>query len=256
LMQPWKREVVRIVRKVAQYFYPQRQTQVVNEGWATFWHYTILNTLYDEGFVNDGFMIEFLQSHTNVISQPGFDSPHYSGINPYTLGFNMFKDIRRICEHPTDEDREWFPDIAGSNWQETLDFAMRNYKDESFIGQFLSPKLIRDLKLFCVLDDDREKDLEVTAIHDEKGYRQVRNMLAKQYDLSMREPNIQVHNVDLRGDRSLTLRHIQHDRRPLGKDTAEVIRHLTRLWGFAVKIESVNENGSVVNSNDDEDEDR
>ncbi|MBL1276765.1 MAG: SpoVR family protein [Ectothiorhodospiraceae bacterium] len=256
LMQPWKREVVRIVRKVAQYFYPQRQTQVMNEGWATFWHYTILNTLYDEGFVNDGFMIEFLQSHTNVISQPGFDSPHYSGINPYTLGFNMFKDIRRICEHPTDEDREWFPDIAGSNWQETLDFAMRNYKDESFIGQFLSPKLIRDLKLFCVLDDDREKDLEVTAIHDEKGYRQVRNMLAKQYDLSMREPNIQVHNVDLRGDRSLTLRHIQHDRRPLGKDTAEVIRHLTRLWGFAVKIESVNENGSVVNSNDDEDEDR
>ena len=51
LLEPWQREIVRIVRKIAQYFYPQRQTQVMNEGWATFWHYTILNQLYDEGLV-------------------------------------------------------------------------------------------------------------------------------------------------------------------------------------------------------------
>ncbi|MFO5782836.1 SpoVR family protein, partial [Klebsiella pneumoniae] len=58
LLEPWQREVIRIVRKIAQYFYPQRQTQVMNEGWATFWHYTLLNDLYDEGLVNDGFMME------------------------------------------------------------------------------------------------------------------------------------------------------------------------------------------------------
>ncbi|SDR68369.1 SpoVR like protein, partial [Halopseudomonas xinjiangensis] len=51
LLESWQREVVRIVRKIAQYFYPQRQTQVMNEGWATFWHYTLLNHLYDEGKV-------------------------------------------------------------------------------------------------------------------------------------------------------------------------------------------------------------
>ena len=45
LLEPWEREVIRIVRKIGQYFYPQRQTQVMNEGWATFWHYTLLNTL-------------------------------------------------------------------------------------------------------------------------------------------------------------------------------------------------------------------
>ena len=67
LLEPWEREIVRIVRKIAQYFYPQRQTRVMNEGWATFWHYTLLNKLYDEGLVNDGFMLEILQSHTNVI---------------------------------------------------------------------------------------------------------------------------------------------------------------------------------------------
>ena len=44
LLEPWQREIVRIVRKIAQYFYPQRQTQVMNEGWATFWHYTVCST--------------------------------------------------------------------------------------------------------------------------------------------------------------------------------------------------------------------
>ena len=106
---------MRIVRKIAQYFYPQRQTKVMNEGWATFWHYTLLNTLYDEGRVTDGFMLEFLQSHTSVIRQPGYDEPWYNGINPYALGFAIFSDIRRICESPTDEDRNWFPEIAGSD---------------------------------------------------------------------------------------------------------------------------------------------
>ncbi len=245
LLEPWQREIVRIVRKVAQYFYPQRQTQVMNEGWATFWHYTLLNELYDRGLVTEGFILEFLQSHAGVIYQPPFDHPGYSGINPYTLGFSMMQDIRRICENPTDEDRYWFPDIAGSDWRSTLDFAMRNFKDESFILQFLSPRVIRDLKLFSIIDDDREAHIEVGAIHDEQGYRAVREALAEHYNLGSREPNIQVHSVNLRGDRSLTLHHSRHDRKPLDESAQEVLRHLHRLWGFEVRLYSI-ENERIV----------
>lgn len=245
LLEPWQREIVRIVRKLGQYFYPQRQTQVMNEGWATFWHYTLLNTLYDRGLVSDGFMMEFLQSHTNVIYQPPFDSPYYSGINPYTLGFAIMSDIRRICEDPTDEDRYWFPDIAGSDWVKTLDFAMHNFKDESFIAQYLSPKVMRDLKLFAVLDDDTDQALEITAIHDEEGYRRLRQTLADQYNLGSREPNIQIYSVDHRGNRSLTLRHTRYNRKPLSESTREVLKHLHRLWGFTVRLETVHENGHV-----------
>ncbi len=245
LLEPWQREIVRIVRKIAQYFYPQRQTQVMNEGWASFWHYTILNQLYDEGLVTDGFMIEFLQSHTNVIYQPSFDSSCFSGINPYTLGFAMMRDIRRICENPTDEDQQWFPDIAGSDWQKTLNFAMQNFKDESFISQFLSPKIIRELKLFAILDDDRKNRLEVTAIHDETGYQTIRKTLSEQYNLGSIEPNIQVFNVDHEGDRSLTLRHTQYNRKPLDSSVNEVLKHLARLWGFKVRLETV-ENDTVI----------
>lgn len=238
LLEPWQREVVRIVRKIAQYFYPQRQTQVMNEGWATFWHYTLLNRLYDEGLVTDGFMLEFLQSHTSVVYQPPFHSKYYNGINPYALGFAMFQDIKRICEKPTGEDRRWFPDIAGSPWLETLKFAMQSFKDESFVQQFLSPQIMRDFKFFAVLDDDQRKELEVSAIHDDSGFRTLRQALSNQYNLSMNEPNIQVWNVNLRGDRSITLRHVQQNRRPLADSAQAMVKHLHRLWKFDVHLES------------------
>ncbi len=248
LLEPWQREVVRIVRKLAQYFYPQRQTQVMNEGWACFWHYTLLNTLYDRGKVTDGFMLEFMQSHTSVIYQPPYNSPYYSGINPYTLGFNIMMDIRRICENPTAEDRDWFPDIAGSDWVETLDFAMRNFKDESFIMQFLSPKVMRELKLFTIVDDDLREDIEVTSIHDDMGYRAVREAMSAQYNLGNNEPNIQVYSADVRGDRSLTLHHYRHNRKPLDEQSAnEVIKHVHRLWGFDVHLHSM-EGGEIMQS--------
>jgi stage V sporulation protein R len=239
LLESWQREIIRIVRKIAQYFYPQKQTQVMNEGWACFWHYNLLHDLYDQGLVNDGFMMEFLHSHSSVVYQPAFDSPNFNGINPYTLGYSMMQDIRRICEHPTEEDREWFPEIAGSDWQQTLDDAMRNYKDESFIQQFLSPKLMRDLHLFSIVDNETSKHLRVSAIHNLEGYQQIRRDLAEQYNLGSREPNIQVWDVNVRGDRSLTLRHFQHNNRPLGDSTTEMLKHLHRLWRFDVHLESI-----------------
>ncbi len=243
LLEPWQREIVRIVRKIAQYFYPQRQTQVMNEGWATFWHYTLMNTLYDDGYLHDSVMLEWLSSHTNVIFQPPPDHPAYSGINPYALGFSMYRDLRRICEAPTPEDRRWFPDLAGSPWLPALDYAMRNFKDESFVGQYLSPHLIRELRLFAIHDDADLPQLTVSAIHDDDGYRELRQLLSRQYDIGMREPDIQVWDVNLRGDRCLTLRHVRNQERPLADDTGEVLKHVARLWGFPVRLESVDARG-------------
>jgi len=246
LLEPWQREVVRIVRKIGQYFYPQRQTQVMNEGWACFWHYHLMNALYDRGKVTDGFILEFIQSHTNVVAQPEFDSDSFSGINPYALGYAMMTDIKRICIDPDGEDRRWFPDIAGSDWRQTLDFAMRNFKDESFISQYLSPRLIREFKLFSILDDDQQNQLEVTSIHNDAGYQHIRQALSNQYNLSMNEPNIQVFNVDIRGDRALTLRHIPQNGIPLAGTSEQVLKHLRRLWGFAVKLETLDAEGKVT----------
>jgi stage V sporulation protein R len=237
-LEPWERELVRIVRKLAQYFYPQAQTKVMNEGWATFWHYTILNRLHEERLVDDGFMLEFLKNHTNVIAQPGFDSPAYGGLNPYALGFAVFSDLKRVCEAPQPEDREWFPDIAGGDWNKVLDFAMRNFKDESFIAQYLSPRLMREFHLFALADHTNEDAIVVDSIHDERGYRRVRKLLAQQHAQEARVPDVQVVRFDRDGDRSLTLRHQRRRGRPLTEAATEVVKHLRRLWGFAVRLET------------------
>ena len=237
-LEAWERELCRIVRNIAQYYYPQKQTKMLNEGCATFVHYEIMNRLYDKGFLTDGSMLEFLHSHTSVVFQPEFDDPRYSGINPYALGFAMMEDIKRICTNPTEEDYAWFPDMAGNqNPYGMLREGWANYRDESFILQFLSPHLIRKLRLFSVLDDAREPSMRVDAIHNENGYRQIRTALARHYDLSRREPDIQVVDVDMAGDRTLVLKHSVHNGIVLDDKTAQsVLRHVAELWSYNVRL--------------------
>ena len=241
VLEPWQRELLRIVRNMAQYFYPQKQTKVMNEGCATFVHHYIVNALFDKGLITEGTLLEVLHSHSNVVFQPDFDDPRFSSLNPYALGFAMMQDIRRICTEPTDEDRDWFPEIAGSgDWRVVLRDAWENYRDESFIRQYLSPRLIREFKLFLLKDDSRHKYYEVGAIHDERGYREVRDALASSYDLSQVEPDIQVVDVDLKGDRQLVLRHHVRDGVPLDETSRdEVLAHVRRLWGYDVRMEGI-----------------
>jgi len=249
VLETWQREILRIVRNVAQYFYPQKQTKVMNEGCATFVHHYILNALYDKGLVGEGTMLEILHHHSNAVLQPEFDDQRYRGINPYALGFNMMRDIKRICEEPSDEDKTWFPEIAGcSDWRAVLKDAWANYRDESFIKQFLSPRLIRQMRLFALDDEEKEPHYSVTAIHDERGYRRVRQMLARNYDIGIIDPNIQIMDVDLRGDRELRLQHLVRDGIPLAeKSRDEVLKHVRRLWGYETSLSGIDaESGEQV----------
>ncbi len=248
-LQPWQREILRIVRHVAQYFYPQRQTKVMNEGCATYTHYRIMERLHETGRIDDGSYLEFLQSHTNVVRQPTFDDPHYGGLNPYAIGFAMMQDIARICEEPTDEDREWFPDIAGrGDAMEVLRDVWATYRDESFIAQYLSPHLMRRWRMFHLVDDPENPEIRVEAIHDERGFRRLRRTLARQYDVGFTEPDIQVVDVDLAGDRRLILHHEVLAGQLLDEtDTRRVLQHLADLWGYDVTLkEVVSSTGAVL----------
>jgi spore cortex formation protein SpoVR/YcgB (stage V sporulation) len=248
-LQPWQRELLRIVRHIAQYFYPQGQTKVMNEGTATYVHYRIMTRLHELGRISDGNFLEFLQSHTNVVFQPDFDNPHFSGFNSYALGFAMMQDIERIVSNPDDEDREWFPDIAGTgDVMAVLRDIWANYRDESFISQFLSPRLIRQMRIFHLHDDPAESaGIRVDAIHDERGYRRVRRELARQYDIGLVEPNIEVVDVDLAGDRRLMLRHAVLKGARLNDASArQVLQHLADLWSYDVSLVEVDDNDVVL----------
>lgn len=243
VLREWQRELLRIVRNLSTYFEPQRQTKVMNEGAASWCHYTIMNRLRDKGLLTEGAMLEFLHLHSQVVAQPPFDHQGFGGINPYALGFHMCRDIERMCAEPTEEDRAWFPDIAGNQQPvETLKRAWSDFRDESFVRQFLSPKLMREFHMFRLDDRPDEDDYVVGAIHDERGYRRLRRSLADSYDPGETRPRIEVVDADLRGTRELTLHHTVRRGRTLDPlETRRTLRQLAYLWGYSVVLKEVDE---------------
>jgi stage V sporulation protein R len=241
-LEPWQRELARIVRKIAQYFYPQRQTQVMNEGWATFWHHRLLNDMYDAGQIDQGILLECLHSHTNVIRQPD-----YARLNPYALGFAAWNEIKRVCEAPTDEDREYLPDIAGKDWLETFHDIMQNYRDESFLLQFVTPKLVRDFRLMSIQSREGQDHWTVGQTASAEGFKAIRSQLAAQYQLETWMPEISVVRYGRDSDRKLTLQYQSyHGRGLVEEETLQTLKQLRQLWGFEVQLEAVDQSGAVV----------
>ena len=240
-LQSWEREIIRIVRLIAQYFYPQPQVKLMNEGCATWVHQRIMTRLHETGQIDDAAFLEVLHSTSNVIYQPGFDRGAGPGFNPYALGYAMMTDIARVCEEPTKEDRAWFPDIAGNGDPVgTLRHVWANYRDESFVLQYLSPKVMRDFRMFRLMDDSSEPTLLVDAIHDDEGYRAIRRSLARTYDPGLNDADVQVVDVDLSGDRRLMLQHRTRDGLMLARKDAEAtLRHVAALWGYEVQMQEV-----------------
>jgi len=271
VLQTWQREILRIVRKISQYWWPAMSDKVTNEGFACFTHYYIMNRLYEKGFLTDGEMIEFFSNHANVILQtfPDFRTedekkrdrargkaePYaYNGINVYALGFAMMQDVKRICENPTEEDKKWFPDLIGKNWKEVIIHdIVPNYRDESFIRQFLSPKVIRDFKLFAIQSDEENPNYyDVLDIHNQEGYKNVRKILADSYDINTKLANIQVTDVDFTGDRKLTLTHYTINDQLLNDDVLNVLHYVKELWGFDVTLNTVNRQNETLENFDTE----
>jgi len=241
-LEPWQRELARIVRKIAQYFYPQRQTQVMTEGWATFWHHRIIYDMYEAGQIDQGILLECMHSHTNVIRQP-----EYTRLNPYALGFAAWNEIKRVCDKPTAEDREFFPDIAGSDWLETFHDIMQNYRDESFLLQFLTPKLVRDFRLMNIQTREGLDHWTVEDTAGSEGFKAIRSQLAAQYRLESVMPEISVVRYGRDTDRKLTLQFQSYNGRNLVEDgTSQALKQLRQLWGFEVQLEAVDQSGTIV----------
>lgn len=248
-LKEWQRECIRIVRRLATYFYPQPLTKVMNEGCASFVHHKIMTNLHDSGQINDGSYLEFLSSHSNVLFQPDFDDKRYRSLNPYKLGFEIFRDIERICTNPTEEDKYWLPDICNQDPTEVFLHVVANYRDESFVQQFLSPKLIRDMKLFRLVDDTEKSFYNIKTIHNEEGYRDIKETLARNYEREAYVPKIEVIARN-KYTRTLTLQYTEYLERKLGS-IEDVMQHVRNLWGDHVIL--INDNGSSVERDTQED---
>lgn len=235
----WKREIIRIVRTISQYFYPQMITKVLNEGYASYTHYRIMEKMYDKGFIDDGSWMEFALSHTNVVAQSGVSYGKFGGWNPYALGYAIFADIERICKNPTEEDKYYFPSLIGANHIEATTEAMKDFNDSGFISQYLSPKVMRDFKMFSLLDPSKDsKNYHVSNVSNENGFYDIKTQLALQYERNYSIPNIEVVGANLHEDRKLILKYNTYRERTLNDSSKEkMLKHLKNLWGYEVVIE-------------------
>jgi len=240
-LRGWQRELIRIVRVVAQYFYPQQQTKLANEGCACAVHYAIMTRLHDRGRIGDGAYLEFLASHTAVTRQPALDDPGFQGWNPYALGFAIMRDIERVCLEPDAEDSRWFPAFAGNGdpWG-TLREAWAEYRDESLVRQFLGPKVMRAFRMVNLNDRAGEPAYTVTEIHDDSGYRRIRSLLADQYDPARAAPLIEATDIDLAGNRGLKLSYLSRHKQRLDEPSArQTLAQLRVLWGYDVTLQEI-----------------
>jgi stage V sporulation protein R len=210
----WERDLLTIVHEEAQYFIPQIETKIMNEGWACTWHREILNSL---DLPQDVYM-EFLVRHNQVVAR------HPGGVNPYHLGLAVWDDIRRRCEE------------NGEDWKQKL-FEIREVeRDVSFLRRFLTEELMRELDLFEYAP--RGNKLVVTKVADEDSWREVKNTLLRQIGMGS-TPVIKVVDADYGGNRTLFLRHF-HDGRDLQLGYAEkTLGYLHQLWGRRVVLETV-----------------
>lgn len=260
-LDKWQRELIRIVRYFAQYFYPQIQTKLMNEGWASFWHYTLMTDLHEEGSISDASMLSFLQSHTSVCNQPQPKTRTMDGkvidvltssINPYALGYKMFKRLRQACENPTEADYKELPTICNTNWVETLKGIAEDYNDSTFVGQFLTSDLVEEFGFLILKPAAQDrieakfgiKKVQVTEVQDKDKLSAIRKQLAEQYAFGSKFPTIEVIDYEVKGDRSLTLLHRPYNMQVLEEDTAlACMKSLTTLWGYPVRLRTIDEEG-------------
>jgi stage V sporulation protein R len=242
-LSDWERDLLLIVDKEAQYFIPQMETKIMNEGWASYWHYKILNELKLES----GLHMEFLVRHNQVLR------PTPGGLNPYHLGFVIWHDIERRW-NAGETGREFSDDkpkidLSTINENDTPGrkkiFEVRESdRDQSFLRRFLTVDIMRDLELFQ--HEKRGKDRIITKVSDEENWQGVKDTLIANVGMGS-IPVIKIEDADFGKNRTLYLKHY-HDGRDLLLEYAEQsLRHMGKLWRREVVLEtSINGKESLI----------
>jgi stage V sporulation protein R len=222
-LQEWERDLLTIVHEEAQYFIPQIETKIMNEGWASFWHKRILDALV----LPQELHLEFLVRHNQVVR------PIPGQLNPYHLGLRLWEDIERRGDDPTPEERERLP--PGKTGRNLLFETREVDRDASFLRRWLHEDLMRELDIFRY--EPKGDDLVVTDVADHDGWRAVKETLIKNVGMGS-IPVIRVEDADYSHTRTLFLTH-GHDGRDLQLEYAEkTLAYLHRLWGREVALET------------------
>lgn len=210
-LKDWQQDVLEIVESESQYFLPQMKTKIMNEGWASFWHYRICHELD----LPSEYHLPILKTHNQVVR------PHIGGLNPYHIGFELFKKI---------EERMGIEECF---------IARETLEDTTFVANYMTEKDCRELGLFTYSKKkykNKSSKYVIDNISDDSDWKLVKSALIRNIG-SNSIPVIFVDGVDT--GNTLILQH-EHDGRDLDLNYAdEVVRHISYLWGGEVKFFTV-----------------
>src|SRR5699024_9388970 len=209
------------------YFWPQLETKVMNEGWASYWHQRILR----EMDLTSDETIEFAKLNASVVQ------PSKTHINPYYLGLKIFEDIEKRYDNPTEEMKE--SGIKPNSGRQMI-FEVREIEsDTSFIRNYLTKDLIirEDLYLF-------QKQGNAYRITD-KEYEKVRDQLVTAR-VNGGFPYIYVEDGDYLRNGELYLVH-SYEGIELDLPYLEnVLAYIYELWGRTVHLETIVEDKNTL----------
>ena len=234
----WEKDLLTIVHEQAQYFIPQIETKIMNEGWASFWHKRILEALD----LPQNLRLEFIVRHTQVLS------PSPGSLNPYHVGMKVWEDIERRWSPPNREnEKNHVPKTKSA--QEKLFEVREVERDSSFLRRYLTEELVRELNLFEYQSRGNEK--VVSKVADDDNWQAIKDTLIQNVGTGT-IPVIKVEDSDYGHNRGLFLKHF-HDGRDLQLEYAEkTLHYLRQLWGREVALETIlNEKKSLLCFSDD-----
>lgn len=217
----WERDIVGIIRDEMLYFWPQLETKVLNEGWATYWHMRIMR----EMDLSEDDAVEFARMHAGVLA------PSRTRINPYHLGYYILLDIYKRWETPSVEEQERHGRHGGQGMEKLFE-VRETETDVSLLRNYLTKELVEELDLYVY----RREDDEWVIV--DKNWRTVRDEIVRQMT-NCGIPVITVADGDYRGNGELYLRH-RHEGTDLDvRYTEKTLPYVHRLWGRPVHLETV-----------------
>lgn len=213
-LEEWEKSILKIVKRETKYFMPQIETKIMNEGWASFWHYNILKELD----LDEGLYFEFLKRHNDVVA------PVIGGLNPYYIGFRIFEDIEK-------------------RYGREKIFEVRQLeRDNSFLRKYLTQELCEELNLFQFAK--RSFEFVIDEVSDEEGWKIIRDNLASNCGVGS-IPYIRVIELNKK-DYSLTLEH-SFDGRELEISYAkETLKYIYDLWKHRVVLRTKTKDGKEI----------
>jgi stage V sporulation protein R len=243
-LKSWQRDVLSIIREEAYYFMPQAQTKILNEGWASYWHSTIMT----QKSLHPSEVVDYCDHHSGTMASYGVR------LNPYKLGIELLRDI----------ERRWNTGQFGKEWEECDDLeakrkwdkqlglgrqkifeVRRTHNDITFIDTFLTPEFCAEQKYFSFLYQEQAG----TYVIDSREFQKIKQRLL--FNLTnFGKPFIYVVDGNYRNRGELLLRH-EYNGIDLKLDWAsDVLANIQHIWSRPVHLQTVVDNKPTLLSFD------